>query len=80
MKPVSENRSREFEAQWEKRIAELKSFKQINGHCNPPLKGETKELAKWLMNQRYYYKSRLEGKKNSLTQERIKTLEDVRIT
>ena len=59
-------------------MIELKAFKDIHGHCNVPIKGKDKDLSKWIMNQRYYYKSRLEGKKNSLTPERIQELESVR--
>ena len=56
---------------------ELKEYKKIHGHCNVSIKGNDKELGKFVMNQRYYYKTRLEGQKNSLTAERIKDLEDV---
>ena len=58
-------------------ITELREFKDQHGHCNVGVKGANGELGKFVMNQRYYYKTRAE-QKNSLTPERIKDLENVR--
>ena len=58
-------------------ISELKDYKTIHGHCNVPTKTH-KELGKFVMNQRHYYKARIAGQKNSLTPERINDLEEVR--
>ena len=58
-------------------ISELKDYKAINGHCNVPIKTH-KELGKFVMNQRQYYKAGIAGQKNSLTPERINDLEEVR--
>eukprot|EP00581_Thalassiosira_minuscula_P008441 CAMPEP_0183708502 /NCGR_PEP_ID=MMETSP0737-20130205/4808_1 /TAXON_ID=385413 /ORGANISM="Thalassiosira miniscula, Strain CCMP1093" /LENGTH=465 /DNA_ID=CAMNT_0025936395 /DNA_START=226 /DNA_END=1620 /DNA_ORIENTATION=- len=76
MKPISESRAKALQTQWENRIQDLVKFKEKHGHCNVPLKGEDRDLAKFVMNQRYYYKTRLE-QKNSLTSQRIEDLEKI---
>ena len=61
------------------KLTALRTFKEEHGHVNVP-PGEYKELNKWIMNQRYLYKSRLEGKTNSLTPERLQILDDLGFT
>jgi len=76
-KPVSEGRAKILQAQWEQRLQELQEYKQVHGDCNVPLKGKDRELSKFVMNQRYYYKTILQGEKNSLTPKRIQDLENI---
>ncbi|KAL9182275.1 hypothetical protein ACHAXT_012927 [Thalassiosira profunda] len=73
---VSEHRAKTLQAQWEQRMQELKDYKAINGHCNVPIKTH-KELGKFVMNQRHFYKAGISGQKNSLTPERINDLEEI---
>mmetsp|Transcript_13816 Transcript_13816/g.33438 ORF Transcript_13816/g.33438 Transcript_13816/m.33438 type:complete len:556 (+) Transcript_13816:179-1846(+) len=76
--PVSEKRAKTLQTQWEERLQELQEYKRDYGDLNVPLReGKYKELGKWVMNQRYYYKTRLEGQKNSLTLERIQDLDNI---
>ena len=56
---------------------ELKDYKDIHGDVNIPANGPNNTLGKWVMNQRYYYKEQHQGRKNSLTPERIQDLENV---
>lgn len=76
MKPISENRARTLQALWEQRLHELQEYKNQHGHCNVAVKGKDGELGKFVMNQRYYYKTRLE-QKNSLTPKRVEDLEKI---
>lgn len=76
MKPISENRARHLQSMWEARIQELQEYKNQHGHCNVPRKEGNGDLGKFVMNQRYYYKTRHEHK-NSLTPERIQDLENL---
>lgn len=61
---------------WESRLKELKAYKLANGHCNVPLHyEENKQLGRWVDKQRTYYRQKKEGKKSSMTDERIEKLE-----
>eukprot|EP00526_Cylindrotheca_closterium_P012864 CAMPEP_0113622840 /NCGR_PEP_ID=MMETSP0017_2-20120614/11724_1 /TAXON_ID=2856 /ORGANISM="Cylindrotheca closterium" /LENGTH=453 /DNA_ID=CAMNT_0000532721 /DNA_START=18 /DNA_END=1379 /DNA_ORIENTATION=+ /assembly_acc=CAM_ASM_000147 len=61
---------------WEGRLKELKAYKVANGHCNVPLHfEENKQLGRWVDKQRTYYRQKKEGKKSSMTTERIEKLE-----
>jgi len=66
-----------LQALWEQRIQDLREYKRIHGHCNVAVKGKDGDLGKFVMNQRYYYKTSFDvhGMKNSLTSERIEDLE-----
>lgn len=63
---------------WQQRYKELIEFKELNGHCNVPQRSqENKQLAAWVNAQRTQYKKKSEGKKSSITLERIELLEKI---
>eukprot|EP00540_Astrosyne_radiata_P001960 CAMPEP_0116846274 /NCGR_PEP_ID=MMETSP0418-20121206/13741_1 /TAXON_ID=1158023 /ORGANISM="Astrosyne radiata, Strain 13vi08-1A" /LENGTH=287 /DNA_ID=CAMNT_0004477497 /DNA_START=152 /DNA_END=1015 /DNA_ORIENTATION=- len=73
------NKFRPYQAEkWKERFDELIDFRKSNGHClvphtfpsNPP-------LARWVKRQRYQYKLLTEGKQSSMTNDRIRALEEV---
>ena len=59
-------------------ISELRAFKEQHGHVNVPRKDEHKKLYRFLDNQGQNYRKLLEGKKSTLTVQRIKDLDEVR--
>jgi len=61
-----------------KRIQELNEFRENNGHCRVPHNyAPNPSLAKWVSNQRTFYKHKQEGKQSSLTDARIAQLESI---
>jgi hypothetical protein len=60
---------------WEERFEELKQFKAKYGNCLVP-RGYTGKLGTWLQNQRSKYKILKAGGKSTMTEERVKKLED----
>jgi hypothetical protein len=62
---------------WEKRYQELVDYKKRFGDCNPSLSGENSELSSWVFVQRRMYSLKLAGKPNSMSDERIKALQDI---
>eukprot|EP00970_Alexandrium_tamarense_P010586 scaffold2163_cov267-Alexandrium_tamarense.AAC.2 len=63
---------------WEKRFEELVQYKAKAGDCRVPRNfTENEQLGKWVGNLRQHYKQRLEGKKNSLNDSRVKRLGDL---
>ena len=62
---------------WDDKIQELKAYKAIQGHVNVPKTEELKALGRFVNNQRQYYRKRMNGEATSLTDERIRCLEDV---
>jgi hypothetical protein len=56
---------------------ELKAFKMLYGHINVPRKEEHKRLYKFLDNQVQNYRFLIEGKKSTLTVQRIRDLDEV---
>mmetsp|Transcript_1562 Transcript_1562/g.3176 ORF Transcript_1562/g.3176 Transcript_1562/m.3176 type:complete len:395 (+) Transcript_1562:168-1352(+) len=70
--------SRHYDKGWACHIKELKKFKDKFGHCN--VRRTQKEyitLSYWIRRVRGLYKLRQAGKKTSLTDERIKELDDL---
>ena len=60
---------------WKKRFEELKAFKVEHGHCNVPEGYEDNpKLGTWVTRQRTQYRFRKEGKKSSITDERVAKL------
>mmetsp|Transcript_1101 Transcript_1101/g.2411 ORF Transcript_1101/g.2411 Transcript_1101/m.2411 type:complete len:258 (-) Transcript_1101:1689-2462(-) len=57
-----------FDAAWDKRYRELKSFKGVYGHCNVPcFYSQNKELGNWVKNQRQFYRKKtLEARRIAL--------------
>jgi hypothetical protein len=67
--------------QWMKRFEELREFFEKNGHSSVPHTDlSNKRLARWVKRQRYQYKLRQDGKPSAMTDERIKTLEQLQFT
>ena len=65
---------------WDDRLNELKRFKIEHGTTdvpqNLPSDHPYRSLGLWVKNQRYQYRLAKRGDKSSLTEERIKILED----
>jgi hypothetical protein len=63
---------------WEDRLSELAVYRKIHGHCNVPQSySENTKLAKWVTNQRTYYRLHVEGKTSAMTTIRIQELENL---
>lgn len=77
--PEDTVRFREYQAEiWSDRFEELCAFRSLHGHCHVPHHyTENTILAQWVKRQRYQFKLKLEGKKNTLTEERIRVLHEV---
>jgi hypothetical protein len=66
------------EFRWERRIHQLKQFREANGHCNVPEEyANNKPLARWVSKQRSRYQPRQQGKKSKLTDDNIAELESM---
>jgi hypothetical protein len=64
--------------QWADAFEELLYFLRMHEHCQVPhAYEENPALARWVKRQRYQYKLLKEGKPSTMTQERIKALEDI---
>mmetsp|Transcript_25955 Transcript_25955/g.38348 ORF Transcript_25955/g.38348 Transcript_25955/m.38348 type:complete len:356 (-) Transcript_25955:73-1140(-) len=63
---------------WQERFEELKEFTQVHGHCLVPhTYPEHPELARWVKRQRYQYGLLNQGKKSSISPDRIKILDEL---
>jgi len=63
--------------QWDIKFEELLEFKVVKGHCCVPHKyEENMGLARWVKRQRYQYKLKLDGKPSTMTDRRVKALEE----
>lgn len=66
---------------WDERLAELVQYKHVHGDCDVPQQYEqNKALGKWVSKQREQYRNREQGKKSSLTDERMSQLDDIGFT
>lgn len=67
---------RESHTSWEDRFAEIKRFRDANGHCNvPKIYTKNPSLGYWVNEQRFQYR-RLQKKKSSyMTDEKIRALD-----
>jgi len=74
-----EIRFKEYQAgMWSEKFEELCAFRRLNGHCHVPHQyKKNRPLAQWVKRQRYQYKLKLDGKRNTLTDERIRLLKEV---
>jgi hypothetical protein len=72
-------RFRPYQAgQWSEKFEELCEYRHKMGHCLVPhTYGENLPLARWVKRQRYQYKLMVEGKQSTMTEERVKALEDI---
>jgi hypothetical protein len=63
------------ESAWEERLAELKEFKNIHGHCRVPSTfAEHPKMSVWVKCQRRQYKLFWSGERSNITEERIAKL------
>lgn len=63
---------------WSERFEELKSYKAEKGNCNVPIRYKgNPSLGQWVSTQRQEYGARKKGQKSNITDDRIKTLEEV---
>jgi len=63
---------------WNKRFNDLLEYQKRTGNCHVPLTyHEDPTLARWVKRQRYQYKAMKEGKFSTMTEERVKALEDI---
>ncbi len=60
---------------WNERLKQLKDFKSKHGHVRIPTKSS--KLGNWVMIQRQQYGLKMDGKKNTLSDERVKALESL---
>jgi len=75
---AKEVKFRAYQAEnWTKKFEELLKFREENGHClvpncHPP----NPALAQWTKRQRYQYKLKQDGKRSTITDERVQALEN----
>jgi len=62
---------------WNKRYGELTEYKRKHGHCFPLQRGPNKQLGMWVGTQRRQHLLFKQGKKSSMTTERIDKLEEI---
>ena len=66
------------EAQWDARFEELKAYRAHHGNCLvPAYYAPNKPLATWVSEQRHHYKLMKQGKRSSMTAERVELLESI---
>jgi hypothetical protein len=77
--PQEKLRFREYQAEiWSDKFDDLCAFRRLHGHCHVPYHySENILLAKWVKRQRYQFNLRLKGRRNTLTEERIRVLQEV---
>ena len=74
-----DRRFRPYQAgQWSEKFEELCEYRNKFCHCLVPhTYHENLALARWVKRQRYQYKLMMEGKSSTMTQDRVKALEDI---
>lgn len=74
-----ERRFRPYQAgQWSEKFEELCAYREKMGHCLVPhTYSENLPLARWVKRQRYQYKLMRDGKASTMTEDRVKALEDI---
>jgi len=74
--PPLAKKQRVLSSAWADRFSELLEYKKVNGDCNVPQKyPDHPQLGIWVNKQRMEYKLYQEGRKTSMTLERIQKLE-----
>ncbi len=62
---------------WTEKFEELLRFREENGHCLVPnCHPENPALAQWTKRQRYQYKLKQDGKRSTITDERVRALDE----
>jgi hypothetical protein len=63
---------------WNERFEELKAYKAEKGNCNVPIKFKgNPSMGQWVSTQRQEYRAKKKGNKTNITEDRIKSLEEV---
>jgi len=75
---IKEVKFRAYQAEnWTEKFEELLQFRDVNGHCLVPnCHPENPVLAQWTKRQRYQYKLKMDGKRSTITGERIRALDE----
>ena len=77
--PANGVRFREYQAEiWSEKFEDLCEFRKYYGHCHVPHTYERNApLAQWVKRQRYQYKLKIEGKRSTLSDERVRLLNKI---
>jgi hypothetical protein len=77
-----ESRFHNYQAgQWTERFNSLCLYREKHGNCLVPNKyGKDLPLARWVTRQRYQYKLMIEGRSSTITEERVKALDEICFT
>ncbi len=72
-------RFREYQAEiWSEKFEDLCEFRRKYGHCHVPHTfTDNAPLAQWVKRQRYQYKLKVEGKRSTLSDERVRLLNQI---
>lgn len=72
-------RFREYQAEiWSEKFEDLVEFRQYYGHCHVPhYYQRNAPLAQWVKRQRYQYKLKVDGKRSTLSDERVRLLNKI---
>lgn len=72
-------RFREYQAEiWSEKFEDLCEFRRQFGHCHVPhTYTDNAPLAQWVKRQRYQYKLKAEGKRSTLSDERVRLLNNI---
>lgn len=72
-------RFREYQAEiWSEKFEDLCEFRRLYGHCHVPHTfTDNAPLAQWVKRQRYQFKLKLEGKRSTLSDERVRLLNQI---
>ena len=63
---------------WNERFEELKAYKAEKGNCNIPIRFKgNPTMGQWVSTQRQEYRAKKKGNKTNITEDRIKSLEEV---
>jgi len=77
-KNLKEVKFRAYQAEnWTGKFEELLQFRDMNGHCLVPnCHPDNPALAQWTKRQRYQYKLKMDGKRSTITDERVRALDE----
>eukprot|EP00980_Cylindrotheca_fusiformis_P025163 scaffold13207_cov143-Cylindrotheca_fusiformis.AAC.16 len=72
-------RFREYQAEiWSEKFEDLVEFRKYYGHCHVPhCYQRNAPLAQWVKRQRYQYKLKVDGKRSTLSDERVRLLNKI---
>jgi len=75
---LKEVKFRAYQAEnWTEKFEELLRFREENGHCLVPnCHPDNPALAQWTKRQRYQYKLKQDGKRSTITDERVRALDE----